>query len=353
MKRFPMRRWMYLAATVPMAALLAAPGLVGATQAATHAAQPLVLYEAEGYSTAVAQAFTRATHIPVEVVHMPTGPLLAKIQAERSNPHWDLAWSDGAATMQTLDDEGLLLRNWKPVNSRNYSALGLSLVPHDEAYHPTGLTAAVAIGYDTRVMKRSQVPDTFAGLLAPDLRREVAMNNPSISGPAYPFVAGIMQVMGMKRGEAYFMQLKEHGLQVYEKNPVTLRAMLDGRVKLALVQDTALISDQAKGDPVGIVYLKSGSFMLPGELVIDRRAPQMEEAKRFVEFVLSAAGQRVMLNPKNGGGDSYFDPIIRGERPDSLAARARMGIHWVKVNALRAGAEEPSLLKWFTSHILY
>ena len=339
----------WLASSLTAAAGLAAMAGSLPAQAATRPQQQLVLYSAQGYDAAMAQAFQKATGIHVTLVDNSTGTIIAKIEAERSNPHWDVVWFDGDSTMQALDNQGMLLRNWTPADVKNYTPLGRSLIARDKSYYPGGVTAAAAIAFNPKVLPPSQAPHTLQALLSPKLRGMVAMNDPSISGPTYPFVAGVMQQMGMKKGQQYFTALKANGLHVYRTNSVTLGALLAGRAEVILIQDSALISAKQQGSPIDIVYPKSGAYTLPDVLGINKQAPDMAAAKRFVQFVLSKQGQRVMLNPNNGGGDSYFNPVIKGMVPNK--ARQQSGIHWVRVNPIWAAHVENPLKTWFHDHV--
>src|SRR6266702_3878028 len=107
-----------LFALLSLTVFLTACGGTTATQATSTTATSntcdkttgLTLYSAQGYDSDVAKAFQQQTGIPVKLVDDSTGNLLAKITAERNNPQWDVAWFDGNVTMQTLDDQGLLLK---------------------------------------------------------------------------------------------------------------------------------------------------------------------------------------------------------------------------------------------------
>ncbi|MFX4303531.1 ABC transporter substrate-binding protein [Alicyclobacillus tolerans] len=311
--------------------------------------QQLVLYSAQGYDSAMAQAFEKATGIQVKLDDNSTGTIVAKLEAEKSNPHWDVAWFDGAATMQALANQGMLLEGWKPSDYDNYTSLGKSLVPSSDAYFPGGVTAAAAIAVNTKLVPPSEYPTDWSSLLKPYWKNEIAMNDPAISGPTFPFVAGILQLMGKQQGEAFFTRLKANGLKIFPTNGVTLQALEKGQVKAIMIQDSALVAAKEKGAPIQIIYPSSGVFTLPDVLGIDKNAPDMAAAKKFVEFVLSHQGQQVMLNPQNGGGDSYFNPIIQGESPNP--ARQQNGIHWVRVNPVQAANQENQIQEWFHDSI--
>ena len=322
-----------------------------AAKVATPAAsKTLVFYSAQGYDGAMATAFQEKTGIKVNLVDDSTGNVVAKIEAEKSNPHWDVAWFDGASTMQALDNEGILLTGWTPSDVGNYDSLGNSLIPSDRAYYPASVTAAAAIGVNTRLVSPADYPKDWSDLLSPRFRNAVGMNDPSISGPTYPYVAGILQIMGMQKGEQFFTQLKANGMKVFPTNDNTLKALLAGQVKAVTIQDSALVEAKVKGDPIQIIYPKGGVVTLPGVIAIDRNAPDMDAARKFVEFVLSVEGQKVMINPSNGGGDSYFNPLITGLTPNP--ARQQSGINWVPLDTIQAAGQINAVKTWFHDHIV-
>ena len=66
------------------------------------------------------------------------------------------------------------------------------------------------------------------------------MNDPSQSGPTFPFIAGMMNYLGgVSAGESYFTKLKANGLVIHPTNGPTLQALTSGQINLALVQSSA------------------------------------------------------------------------------------------------------------------
>jgi iron(III) transport system substrate-binding protein len=238
-------------------------------------------------------AFTKKTGIPVDLVNHSTGTLLTRIQAQASDPQWGLLWIDGAAACAALDDQHMLLRNFEPTTG-SLTSLGQELVPADKSYIPTAATIAGAIVYNPKVL--ANPPTNFEQLLEPQYKGKVGMNNPAISGPTYTFVAGLMhQVGGIPQGESFFKKLAANALQVFSTNKVTLTALLQGRIEMAIVQNNAGIEFAEKYPQLKVAYPKD-STLLPSVICIDGKAPkaQVAEAKEFANYVYSAAGQKVM-----------------------------------------------------------
>lgn len=305
--------------TSPVAATAhVSAGSTASAPAAAGGTQPLTLYAAEGYDTAVAKAFTAKTGIPVTVDDDSTGPLLTKIAAEKNNPQWSLFWADGDTAFASLDQQGLLL----PYRSASASltAAGTALEPADQGYTPTGTTVMAALIYNAAAV--SAVPTSYDDLLTAAYRGKVGMNDPSQSGPTYPFIAGLMNQLGgeqggVKAGEDYFTKLKANGLHVFPTNGDTLHALENGQIDYGLIQSSAATGEVLKVKPTAafkpaIAYLPKAT-LLPGAIAIDKGAsPAVQaEAKQFVDYVLSPEGQHVMQTG-DPSGDSLFWPIVSG-----------------------------------------
>ncbi len=316
--------------------------------AAASSTVPLVVYSAQGYDKAETQAFQKATGIPVSLDDDSTGPLVTKIEAEKNTPKWGLLWVDGATVFAALDQQGMLVKNWEP--SVSWDSTGQQSVPNDRSYTPTGLTMACAIVYDSS--KVSNPPTTWNDLLKSEWDHEVGMNDPSISGPTYPCVAGLMNAMGgVTQGESYLTKLQGNGLDVHETNGDTLQAIEVGQIDIAMIQSSAEIGAALKGNSQLKVAYPDPVTALPSCIGIDAKAPKAEiaEAKKFVEFVLSSQGQQVMQSG-DPNGDSLYWPVINGVTP--LPALPPLGSLPVQtIDPYTWGARQGSIDTWFTNNI--
>ncbi|MDB5077246.1 MAG: extracellular solute-binding protein, partial [Chloroflexi bacterium] len=287
-------------ATSCLAGLLAPAHAAPARRAAADSSS-LVLYSSQGYDSAMAKAFAKVSGTQVKLTDDSTGILLAKITAERNNPHWDVVWFDGDATMQSLNNQGMLLK-WTPANLKNYTALGRSLVPADHAFYPTGVTAAGVIIYNTKHMTAAQAPKDWTDLLTSRFKNGVAENDPAYSGPAFPYISGQMLRQGgtnLAKGEAFFTKLKANGLKIFQTNDPTLNSVQTGARQIGIVQDSAYYAAAATGAPLGVVYPASGVTTLPGVVGINMHSKHLKQAEAFVNYILSQTGQNVMIHDPN------------------------------------------------------
>lgn len=336
------------AGTVAMALMAAIAGAATA-HASAPAVVPLVVYSAQGYDSTETTAFQKATGIPVQLDDNSTGPLLTKVEAEKNNPKWGLLWVDGATAFALLDQQHLLLRGFEPDVS--WDTLGKNAVPADHSYVPTGVTMAGTLVYDSKDL--SDPPSSWAALLNKKWDGEVGMNDPAVSGPTYPFVAGMMQHLGgVAAGEKYYQALASNGLHVYLTNGDTLAALEAGIIKVALVQSSAGIGAGIKTHGTIKTKFLDPVAALPSAIGIDAKAPKAErlEAEKFVEFVLSPQGQKLMQSG-DPTGDSLYWPVVQGV--SALPALPKISSIPVEyLNPYTWGSREDAVNTWFTDNIV-
>jgi iron(III) transport system substrate-binding protein len=319
-----------------------------ASASVAAATVPLVLYSAQGYDSAMSKAFTKATGIPVSLDDNSTGPLLTQIEASKNNPKWGLLWVDGATAFAGLDTQGLLLKGFEP--SVSWNALGTASVPADKSYTPTGVTIMGIVAYNKA--KVANPPSTWAALESSAWKGQVGMNDPSQSGPTFPLIAGVMSYLGgVSAGEKYFSALKANGLVIHPTNGPTLQALTSGQINLALVQSSAAIGATFTDKNIGIKYLDPAT-LLPSALGIDAKAPAAEqaEAEKFIEYVLSPAGQKVMQSG-DPTGDSLYYPVIDGVNP-LPALPSLASVKTQTINPYTWGPQEATVNTWFDSNIV-
>jgi len=326
----------------------------GNSAAGASGTVPLVVYSSQGYDSKVTKAFTAATGIPVSLDDDSTGPLLAKVAAETNNPQWGLLWVDGDTAFAELDKQGQLL-DYNP--GVTLTQAGQTLVPTDHSYSPVSTTAVPALVYNAA--KVTAVPTTWQDLLGAQYKGKVGMNDPSQSGPTFPLIAGLMNQLGgesggVSAGEAYLTQLKANGLQIHPTNGDTLHALETGQIDYGLIQSSAAAGEVATAKTSAnyqpkVVYLGT-TTLLPGVIGIDKGASAkvQQEAEKFVQYVLSAAGQHVMQTG-DPTGDSLYWPIVPGIDP--VAAIGAMPTTYQKIDPYFWGPLESQVNTYFDNNI--
>lgn len=308
----------------------------------------LVLYSGLDYGPAIGKAFTKATGIPVHVVRLSTGGLLARITAEGGHPDWALAWFDGATAAVALDQAGLLAHHL--ASPADLTTAGRAMVPGDGAYVPTGFTLAGVL-----IAARNAdfpLPVRWSDLTRPVYRGLVGMNDPSISGPTYPALAGLLKgAGGWPQGKSFVEALHANGLHIYAKNDATLAALRSGVIRLALVQSSAAINDATNMDRALHVIYPQPSYVLPSVIVMAKglHGRRRQDAARFIAYVNSLAAQAIRM--RDGGGDGFYWPVTGAPAPrKALPALATLDLG--TLDAARWGERENAIVGWFARRII-
>jgi iron(III) transport system substrate-binding protein len=355
----PLRVTAQLAVILSCAALVAA---CGSSKPASHSSTPshrnaaatvasgskptLLVYSAQGYDKNTVAAFQKATGIPTKLVDDSTGPLLARIQAEKANPQWGLLWVDGNEAFAALDQQGLLK---KGLSIPGLTATAQSIVPADKSFVPTGLTGACTIVYDSHAVKSP--PSSWQQLLSSQWKGKVGMNDPAVSGPTYPCVAGLMSYLGgISQGESFLQKLKANGLHVSQTNGDTLHLLQTGQIQIALIQSSAATGAAKTTPGLKVAYLPKMT-LLPGCIGVDAKVPaaEQQEAQQFINYVLSPAGQHQMQTG-DPTGDSLYWPVVPGTSPLSGLPRLS-SLSTQSVDPYAWGPREATINNWFTNHI--
>jgi iron(III) transport system substrate-binding protein len=365
----------FLAAVLGSTVAVSSLSVMSVSAATSHSVPTILLYNAQGYGDKVAAAFN-ATNPGFKIVvdDDSTGPLFTKIQAEMAagSPKWGIFWADGATPFAALDKQGYLLHN-VVAHTTAYNAAGMTNLPADKAFAPTGLTVVGSLCYDNVASKGVTLPSTFAGLTSLP-KGVLGMNDPTQSGPTFPLIAGVMAHLGgitakmnptkaqvnaaIKKGEAYFLTLKKNGLQVHPTNGPTLGAMETNPATLdmAIIQSSACYGDiNAQPKPLwttGQVKYLDYSVALSSNIAVDNKlSPAMQkDAEKFVAFVASAQGQ-VAMQKGDPYGDGLFWPVIKGVSPEKFVPNFNT-THAFAINPYVWGPLENQINSWFVSNII-
>ncbi len=303
----------------------------------------LVLYSGLDYGPAVADAFTKETGIKIAVVRLSTGSLMARIASQGTHPAWDLAWFDGATAAVSLDQAGLLAHDLPA--PANLTATGKTLLSQQGAYVPTGMTLAGVYIYDPK--RVNTPPATWNDLTNPAYQGLIGINDPSISGPTFPMLAGMLNnAGGWPKGQDYVEALKANGLHMFAKNDATLAALQSQAIGIAIVQSSAAIYF-AGSHPDLKIMIPNPAFVLPNVIVeaAGLNSHKQAEAAKFLAFVMRPDIQR--LRQTQGEADGDYWPITTDGPAPLPAMPALDSITSMTLDPVQWGTLENAINTWF------
>lgn len=235
-------------------------------------------------------AFEKDTGIKVEAMDMSSGEVLARLRAEKGKPLGDVWFGGGVDSFVAAQNDGLLEAYISP------EAKSIPAQYKDPAGHWTGVSL-VTVNFIVNKNRCKElnipVPQTWQDLLKPQLKGEILMSNPAISGTAYTIIAGMLQSMGNEQAWAYLDKLNAQVPYYAKRGGEPPQKAALGEVTVGLSPDTAE-KQQAEGYPVVSVFPKDGTPWWPAPVAILKGASNMEGAKAFVDWCLTENGQKVL-----------------------------------------------------------
>ena len=256
----------------------------------------------------IQKEFEKKTGTKVEMFQGTTGKILARIEAEKKKPVVDVVVLASLPAMEGLKKDGqtMAYKDAKQVNQ---------LRPEwsDENGHYFGYSAsALGIVYNTKIVKTA--PSDWTDVTKSEWEGKVNIPDPTLSGSALDFVTGYVK----KNGEAgwnLFEQIKKNKATVSGANQEALDPVITGAKDIVLAGvDYMVYSAKEKGEPIDIVYPKSGTVISPRVAGIMKDAKNVESAKQFIDYLLSDEAQRLV-------SDAYLLPgridMKAGKRPNA------------------------------------
>lgn len=313
-------------------ALFALAGHAAAASLTVYAAGPRDLDQA------LVAAFEKTGAGTVEMWDSSTGKVLARLEAERANPHADVVLLADQSAGLALQSEGVV-QPYHPraILDRLRPALRL---PAD----------FVAMGADTIALvvnpadlPGGKAPADWSDLTGSAWQGKVTMPNPLLSGTAADFVLGFLQQSG--GGWPFFQALKQNGAIWPGPNAAALAPVKLGArsVLMAGVGHTALAAKK-HGDTLDLVLPASGTLMIPRPIIILKSSKNQALARRFVDFVLSDQGQALVAR-------SLMIPAVASVKPAPLWPDLDHARFWT-VDWSRMAAERAATLKRFDATVI-
>ncbi len=135
-------------------------------------------------------------------------------------------------------------------------------------------------------------PKSFADLAKPEFKGLVQAGSPLESGTVFSTVA----YLSRKYGWAYFEKLKANALASSGGNSVVIQKVESGEKKLGLVLLENALAAKKRGSPIEVIYPEDGAIPIPSVQLVFKDGRNVEGATKFADFVVSEAGQKLLLN---------------------------------------------------------
>ncbi|CAI6083539.1 hypothetical protein PAECIP112173_03971 [Paenibacillus sp. JJ-100] len=257
----------------------------------------LVLYSAGPQKLAdnIVSGFTAKTGIEVEMFQGTTGKILARMEAEKSNPVADVVILASLPSAQALKAEGLTLPYPEAANADKLNKDWSDA----EGNYFSSSASALGIVYNSKLV--TTPPKSWADLATPAWKDVVNIPDPTLSGSALDFITGYLSANGDK-GWDLLSAYKANGVAMTGANQEALDPVITGAKSIvAAGVDYMAYSAKAKGEPLDIIYPEEGTVISPRPAAILKSSPNVENAKAFIDYLLSDEAQKLVT-------DAYLIP---------------------------------------------
>jgi iron(III) transport system substrate-binding protein len=294
-------------------------------------------------------AFEKATGIKVLMTRKSSGEFYAQIKAEAANPRGDVWWGGTGDPHLQAAEEGLT----EPYKSPRMGELQDWAVRQWEA--AKGRTVGVyagALGYSYNVpqlaKKSLPEPKCWADLTKPQFKDEVQVANPNSSGTSYTMLATFVQLWGEDKAFDFLKALHRNINQYTKSGAAPARAAATGESLVGITFQHDAVVQAVNGAPVRIVSPCEGTGYEIGSMSIIKGAKNMENAKKWYDWALSAEAQAVGSQAKV----SYQVPSNKSA-PVPAAAPKLSEIKLINYDFAKYGssAERTRLLKRWDTEI--
>ena len=281
----------------------AAALVIGALSASTAFAD-VTVYTAGPQSLIdkLSEGFTKQTGIKVNVFQATTGKVMARIEAEASNPAVDVVIS---ASWDTATD--FAKRGWLVA----YTSPNAKTVP-DFLKSDTAVAQAVSgLGIVWNTKSGTPKPADWADLAKPEYKDLVNIPDPAQSGSSFELTAAL----AAQDDWALFKSLKANGAIIAGANADALNPVLQGAKAVVFgAVDYIALNAQKKGESVEVIFPASGTVIAPRPIMIMNWSKNQDDAKKFVDYMLSDEGQKAVA-----------DQMLMPARTDVAANRPLIG----------------------------
>lgn len=244
------------------------------------------------------KAFEKANpDLTLEVQNRNTNAGVKFIEETRSNNQSDLFWASAPDAFGVLVNKGLLT-DYKPKAQGIPEKIGRYRINDESGKYFGFALSGYGIMWNERYAKANKLPapKEWSDLAKPIFYNHVAIASPGRSGTTHLTIEAILQGEGWDKGWATIKAMAGNFNQIAERSFGVPDAVNSGQVGVGIVIDFFAYSAQGAGFPVKFVY-PSVSTLVPANIAIIANAPNRAGAESFVEFLLSPAGQEVLLEP--------------------------------------------------------
>jgi iron(III) transport system substrate-binding protein len=235
--------------------------------------------------------FEKQSGIKVEVVAAGSGELLKRVESEKSNPQGDIFWGGSLSTMKPKAN---LFEKYTSANEDKVQ----DAFKNTEGSLTRFTDIPSVIMVNTKLIGDIKI-EGYEDLLNPKLKGKIAFCDPSKSSSSYEHLINMLYAMGKgdpEKGWDYVKALCANlDGKLLSGSSAVYKGVADGEYAVGCTFEEAGAQYVADGAPVKLVYMKEGVISKPDGVYIIKKAKNMENAKKFIDFITSKDAQTIIV----------------------------------------------------------
>lgn len=160
-----------------------------------------------------------------------------------------------------------------------------------EGYFAPDYIAPVVLGYNTTMLKRSEVPKTYQELLSPQWKGKMFLDDED-----YDWFVTLLKHLGKSEGIQYMRKLAAQEVGIRRGRILQTQLIIAGERPIGIALHAhSLLDLKSKGAPIDFVILDP-YLAKPSEIMLLRRAPHPHAAALYLDWILSEEGQTMQAS---------------------------------------------------------
>jgi iron(III) transport system substrate-binding protein len=197
---------------------------------------------------------------------------------------WDVVSTRGDSVL-TFEQSKLIT----PYHSPESKFIDKDMVD-DDGYWTAYYVNPYVLGYNTRMVKKNEVPKTYEQLLDPKWKGKKI----SIDDSAYGFLAGLIRAWGKEKAVGYFRKLAAQEPVVMRGNTNRVQLTMAGEYYLIIAYAPTIQRETSKQHPIDWVPLEPVPVQV-NPMMLAAKAPHPNAGKLFIDFLQSKQGQKMLV----------------------------------------------------------
>ena len=266
----------------------------------------------EEWCQGMKQEFEAKYGITVNYVRMSSGEALARVNAEKDNPQFDIWWGGPADSFISAKESGLL----EPYDSPNYANLVDPAKTKDVDNQWVGIYMG-SLGFATNTDWLAahpgvEAPTSWDDLLKPEFKGQLMVAHPSSSGTSYTALATILQIKGEEAGWEYLKQYAAQVSQFTKSGAAPAKFVGQGEAAVGIVFSHDIVNEIDNNKlPLKLTFPAEGTGYEIGAMAILKGAKHIQAAKLWFDWALDprSSGFRTQVQSLPGSDRQGRDLI--------------------------------------------